>query len=416
MFKQLLLSAACAGLLCAATVEEVETLFADKAYFQVKTETAQLLKNDPRNIQLHLLAGKAALALNELRSAVIHAKTVIGIDRNNAEAYRLIGDALLADGKPERAKRFHDIADEMLKMGPKAHRLNVLLSVGGGYDTNVNSHPGTGRMNEYYVLETIVPTVITDKKSAAYLQEMLFVNHVYDTKSSLSYKSQAMIFNRNVINEANYNSLIAAFKTGPRWNMGGHDIWLPVKIGTMRYGNDSYTDSYAFEPAYSRKIAGKYLLSVNAKAERTIYSDRTLRAYDFERYGGLIGVERGWNGQKLYAGYRYFDSSARQASTALTYTDYKDHGLSLKYTRTFTPELTANLQYHYDRKTFDDVTYTASPEKRKDNLHVAKTEVNYKLNPASFIGTALKYVSNDSNYLPLDYERTDVQVTYNILF
>ena len=418
MIKQLLLSAACAGLLCAATVEEVETLFDEKAYSQVQSEAALLLKNDPRNVRLHLLAGKAALAMNELKSAVLHAKAVIEIDRNDAAAYTLIGDALLADGKPDRAKRFHEIAKSLREKEPKANHIDILLSLGGGYDTNVNSHPGTGRMNEYYVLETVVPTVVTDTKSAAYLQEMLFVNHLYDAdaKSPFSYKSQAMIFNKNVINEGNYNSLIASAKTGPRWNFGTCDIWLPVKIGTMRYGNDSYSDSYAVEPVYSRKIAGAYFLSVNAKAERTIYSDRTLRDYDFERYGALIGVERGWGPQKLYVGYRYFDASARHASTALTYTDNKDHGVSLKYTRSFTSAVKANIQYHYDRKTFDDVTYTTSLEKRKDNLNVVKTELNYVLDKASFVNTALKYVNNDSNYIPLDYERTDLHVTYNILF
>jgi hypothetical protein len=416
--KTVWLSIACAGLLYAATLQDVQTLYDDKAYSQVLSTAAEMLKNDPYNVALHLLSAKAALATNELKAAVLHAKSVIEVDRNNAEAYTIIGDALVADGKPENAKRFHDIAQNLRNNGPKTNQLNVLVSLGGGYDTNVNSHPGSGEMNEYYVLETVIPAVITDKASAGYLQEMLFASHVYDadSKSPFSYKSQVMLFNKNVIDKSEYNSQIVSLKSGAQWNMGTYEIWLPVKITTMRYGNDDYTATYAVEPSYARKIARNYSLTFNAKAERTVYDDRTLRAYDFERYGALIGVERGWNGQKLYAGYRYFNASARHNSAALTFADSEDHGISLKYSTALGSGLKANVQYHYDRKTFDDVTYTTSTEKRKDNLNVLKAELNYMLNQTSFVNAALKYVDNDSNYLPLDYSRTDLLMTYNILF
>ncbi|MDX1294864.1 MAG: hypothetical protein R3302_01265, partial [Sulfurimonadaceae bacterium] len=111
-----------------------------------------------------------------------------------------------------------------------------------------------------------------------------------------------------------------------------------------------------------------------------------------------------------------FNASARNSTTALTYADNDDHGITLKYTQKISAELKANMQLHYDRKSFDDVTYTGSPDKREDDLVVIKGEGNYKLNDTSFVNMALKYVNNDTNYLPLDYERADVLMTYNILF
>jgi hypothetical protein len=406
--------------LCAASLQDVQTLYDEHAYPEVKKISETLLKKEPRSVELHLLAAKADLAMNQLRSAVIHAKAAISIDRNNPDAYEVIADALIADGKPKRAERFRNIAQNLRDKGPERHRIDILLSLGGGYDSNVNSHPGTGQMNEYYMLDPFLPAPLipTKKRSAAYVQEMVFGTHTYDADANtpFSYKSQVMLFNKNVINESDYNSLVLSLKTGPQWNMGDAKLWLPLKAGTMLYGNEHYSDTYAFEPAYSRTIFNAYILNVSAKAERTVYNDRTMRGYDFERYGGLVGLERSWNTQKLYVGYRYFNTAARFASTSLTFADSEDHGLSLRYSLPLLPGFNANLQYHYDRKSFDDVTYTTSTEKRKDDLHIIKAEADYTLDKTSFIHAALKYVNNNSNYLPLDYDRGDLMLTYNILF
>jgi len=409
--RKICLALGCAALLQATVNDGLDTMYEQHQYDRLKKETALRLAATPRDVRMHLLAGRAALGLDELVEAVGHAKAVIAIDPGNADAYTLIADALIADAKPERAARFQAIASQLKTKSARTNRLDLLLSLGGGYDSNVNSHPGSGRMNEYYVLETVLPPQVGTPQEAFYLQEMLFLNHSYAFSDALELKTQAMLFNKNVIDESDYDSLILSLKSGPKWSFGHAEFWLPLKAATMTYGGNRYSDTYSVEPYYARSF-GPYRFSLNAKAERSSYDDAALRVYDYERYGALLGIER----SGLYVGYRFFDTSARNESTTLTYTDYTDHGITLKYAFGIVESLKANVQYHYDRKSFDDVTYTASTEKRRDNLNVLKAEANLMLGGDAFINLSARYIDNDSNYLPLDYNRADVLVTYNVLF
>jgi len=421
------------SLLAQTTVDFKSALsdFKDEKFKSAYEKFNTLFENRSDDLEVNFYLGRSAYEIGLYEDALSAYERVLISEpksyRSRLELGRIylkLGDLdaakfefydVLASKPPLSVKKNISILLDKIEEARTRHKVNVMLKVGIGYDTDINANPGQSELLNYLVDQyDLNPTNTTADKvlKDSFIHETLHASHIYDGGMRGRYysNSSVMVYNQNHNRYSEFDILYMKATTALSNRMGRYEWTLPLEVDKFKYGSDPLLHSFAFAPSVTWKLDKSSKINVWAKFRRKIY-DRSLnsgRDSDVIEAGSYFF--KNFKNMRLSLGYSYLDEDKKDSTSSDPFIDKTIHSAKVALSRPIANAL-LSAQYAYRRFDFKDLIGPKSTESREDDYHSFYTSLSYEVFKGYNAELSYQYIKDKSNYIPTDYDKQIVSLS-----
>lgn len=397
-----------------ANLVEVEKFYAQQEYAKAISK-AKSSTNDYNKVQLHLLWGKSALALQKNREAMSAFERVLILAPDNSqakEALTLLYPLLKKDKLALALKQsINDpsIAYQSVNINQDethpANRLKSNISVTFGYDSNVNVHHDTDELDIFYTT-----TNHTTKLASNFYLASIDISYMHEFANHFYWRTLLNGYYKRVTKESKYNLYLSTLSTGIGKHGDNYNIYLPINYSILHYLDVEYLHIHSITPQIDYIINPNFILNLNAKYEKREFKTFTTR----DDKSIAVGV-----GGYYTFGHNYLFGD-------IEYQDYRTNSTIYQlYTNKTNWTYTVGVGYHWSDTIKMVMSYKLTQSEYEDNLSTTLLpsttlrsdtyyQFNFKLSKTINKNLSLyfdeEYSKNDSNYIPADYHKNTMMV------
>ncbi len=451
MLKITLTSAVLSALICGAYAAEqkepvktvkatemqldFESALADfnRGDFQKSYEKLEKLyekrSDDPR---INFFLGRCAMELKKYDDAVAAFERVLIVEptqvRSRLEIARAYFeqkefiqaenefDKALEYGLPQNVKEQVLAYKEAIAKSKQKHFFSGSLSVGFGYDSNVNNGIGT---KEYTVPSIGVNLAGEKEKTDRYHSQSIGLNHIYDLKNyrdGLYWQDSLSLYAQSYFQNIQSNARYLGLTVGPGLRIDKSEISVVVSLDKLIYGGLDYYYSFGIGPKYSYKITDTIIAeaSANLKKKFYYYDNFGRNSIVADAYVGLRQLLP-QSGSVISYGYSaskelemYSDDTMAAGKTDVSNTS-KTFSVSIYHPLVTNYDLTGGLSY---KKTGYNDTDKNMLDRESDETYSANIGILRSVSKNSAINFGLSYAGNKSNFENKVYTKKGLSLNY----
>ncbi len=400
----------------------------EKAY-EAFYKLYEIKPDDPR---VNFYLGRCALELKKYDEAISAFERVLIVEPTHtrsrleiARAYFEQKEFAMAESEfdealkselPKQVKEQVLAYKDAIRKSKQKHFINGFISVGVGYDSNINNGIGT---KDYTIPNGSLTLPGEKPKEDYYHSEIAGINHIYDmkdTKEGLFWQDNLTFYMQNYRSVTANNVRYLGAATGPGLRTKEYEISAALTVDKLIYGGADYMYSFGIAPKGSYKLSDSLILEGSyAIKNKFYYYDNWARNSVYQEL--TAGVRRlfATTGSVLSANVVLSKESERFTDNANSpgRTDVsnfaKSFNLSLYHPLIENLDMTAGFSA---KKTAYTDTNAAFYDKEKDitftyNLGLLKT-----LSKNRILNLGCSYSNNKSNFENKVYQKRGFNVSY----
>jgi len=357
----------------------------------------RVLIAEPKSYRTRLELGRVYLKLGDLDTAKF-------------EFYDVLASSPPMNVKKNILMLLKKIEDSRTK-----HKLNAMVKVGVGYDTDINANPGQSELLDYLIDQYDVnPTNTTADKllKDSFLNETVHVSHIYDGGMRGHYflNSSIMAYNQNHNRYGEFDILYMKATTALSYRMDTYEWALPLQIDKFEYGSDALLHSFALAPYITWKLDKSSKINLWAKFRQKRYDKSANEGRDSNvKEVGAYFIKNLENA-RVSLGYSFLDEDKTKSESKDPYIDKTIHTLKVGLSKPIGKTL-LSAQYTYRLFDFKDLIGPKSTENREDDYHSLYTSLSYEVFKDYNAELSYQYIQDKSNYIPTDYDKQIVSLS-----
>ncbi len=278
----------------------------------------------------------------------------------------------------------------------KLTAFSASISVGGGYDTNLNILPTEDEVESAYARVGIEMSFAHDliKKGGWFLNGNF--NYQHQSNESTHF--------------FDYDFLSASAGLG--YKMQGLSITVPLYYRRLFYLDTDLVQEYGFRPSVDIILSKSFILNVNGTLAKREFLSPVEEGKNFESYGGGIGGLWIFGGDFIYLNGKYKNFTETKNQPTI-FTAKHNYLLSTGGNYSLNEMLRIRFRYRFRDDNFDD--FYEADNKRHDTNHAATLGLDIILGEHWMVIPLYRYVANLSNYDPATYHKqvTELSLQYN---
>ncbi len=278
----------------------------------------------------------------------------------------------------------------------KLSAFSTSISVGGGYDTNLNILPTEDEVESAYARVGIEISFAHDlvKKGGWFVNGSF--NYLHHTNKS------AHLFDIDFLNTS----------AGLGYKMKGLSITVPLYYRRLFYLETDLLQEYGVKPSVDIILSKSFILNVNGILAKREFLSAAYEGKSFESYGGGIGGIWLFGGNFIYINgkYRSFTETKDQPTI---FTAKDNYVFSVGGNYLLNEMLRVQFRYRLRNDHFDD--FYEAGNKRDDTNHAVTFGLDFIMNEHWKIIPLYRYTANLSDYAPATYHKqvTELSLQYN---
>jgi len=356
------------------------------------TKTIKVLKKSKKeysNPNLHLLWGNSAKALGNLEEAMSAYERVLLLEPSNTQAQNAL-------------EKIYKTTDRNALLNPNAGltSLEAYLSLGAGYDNNLNAAPNNKILQEYFK-----DTSDMNRTASSLAQVSTSLTYTDDLGEKGGWYTKYALkgFMQHHFASTFYNLNTVSLEAGVGHNTQRYNVYMPLSYHRVHYLGEDLLSQYRFHPSLFVPIGKDNIFNLNI-----VYSKNAYIAKEHKiKNDATIAVEVGnyflFKKDFISMHLRYEHHTAIQTLSA-KYVAAKFWSLKLGSKYVFTPKLSVLANYNFRYGQYDDTVGTTNTT-RDDNFHQLDLKLRYQLSKTSSIFLLNTYNHNKSNYPAVDYTK-----------
>ncbi len=336
-------------------------------------------------------------------------------DYQSAEAE--FDEVLSVKNIPKEVADNIEIHKQIINAKKQKHYTNGYLSIGIGYDSNINNAIG---LKDYTVPIFGGLSLTGDVQKEDYFHtQTVGINHIYDmrdTKDGMFWQSNILLYGQTYRHYIENNVRYASLTTGPGYKNDIYEINTPLTIEKLEFGGQDYMKSIGIAPKISLFPSNSIAINAGYAAKKKLHY------YDNHGKNSIY--------QELSLGAKKFFQSTGSALSA-TYTLAKETELTNDqtdpisrtdvslFTQTIGLSLYQPILYGIDlsvdigtKKTAYSETNTVFGEKEQDQNLYCNVGIYKSIFKNSFVGLASNYSNNKSNFANKVYQKRGFTLNY----
>ena len=357
----------------------------------------RVLISEPKSHRSRLELGRVYLKLGDLDAAKF-------------EFYDV-----LASTPPLSVKKNILILLDKIEEARTRHKVNAMLKVGIGYDSDINANPGQSELLNYLVNQyDLNPANTTADKllKDSFMHETLHASHIYDGGMRGRYysNSSVMLYNQNHNRYSEFDILYMKATTALSNRMDRYEWTLPLEVDKFKYGSDPLLHSFAFAPSLTWKLDKSIKINVWAKFRKKIYDKSSNAGRDSDVIEAGSYFFKNFKNMRVSLGYSYLNEDKKDSTSSDPFIDKTIHSGKIALSRPIADAL-LSAQYQYRRFDFKDLIGPKSIENREDDYHSFYTSLSYEVFKGYNAELSYQYIKDISNYIPTDYDKQIVSLS-----
>ncbi|MEN5386732.1 porin family protein [Aliarcobacter skirrowii] len=376
----------------------------------------EYLKKDKLDSNFTFILARSAYEIGKFEEAEILYKNLLEETPNNSriklelaqtyfqqkkyeEAEVLYKEVLEDKTLPMYVKKNIKLTLDSLKKRSQKNFIKTTLSVGYGYDSNVNNNS-----SDDYVFLGNLPLEIEDKKSDQVAEYLLSVNHTYKLKDDLTIDNKFISYIQDYNHQSDNDLSLAIFGTGLSYYKDKLKISLAFDVNLVWLDDKTYLNNYVLTPSLQMQLNSDLIYKSNLKVikkdfKQSDYEFRDSTYYEFKNSLVSISENFGINTLSFSLG---TDNKDRSKAWNVDY-----NFASLKYENLYplTPStiLSSSIEFYKDRyKIKENFLYD---NKKKDNRFTFDLGVLKSINKNLSLGATFRYIDNKSNQNIYQYDK-----------
>lgn len=254
------------------------TYYKAKDYEKAYQEFSKALYKDFSNQEINFYIGKSAYELGLYQEALLAYERVIILNNNHIRAHYELARISMLLHMDSRAKteleivlqtdppqNVKDNIYELLKVLEQRKQnsfWNYALSLGIGYDDNVNANPGEDTLKDYISTTfNLSRSALSVQKPVAtrYAQELFNVRNLYKFQDNGLFLENSFLFYMQQFDDySQYNLAYLSLTSAPGKIYKGYKFSLPLNISRVYYGSNSLFDlksmQFKLEKNFHKKV------------------------------------------------------------------------------------------------------------------------------------------------------------------
>jgi len=346
-------------------------------------------KQEYSDPNLHLLWGHSAKELGNLNEAMSAYERVLMLDPKNTQAKNALDEIYKKTNR-----------HALLNPQDSLTTLNTHLSFALGYDSNLNATPDSSTLQDYLGDGTNVNSTAS---AFAQLSTALTYTDELGEKGGWYTKYVLKGFVQHNHRSTFHNLRTLSLEAGIGHNTQRYNLYMPLSYYRIHYLGEDLLAQYRFHPKLFIPIGKDNIFNLNVVFSKNEYISTENKI----KNDTTIALEVG----------NYFLFKKDFVSVHLKYEHHSDiEGIASKYIGaefwtlkvggkyTFTPTLTALLNYRFRYGQYDDVV-GATTTTRDDNFHQLDAKLLYEWSDKSNLFLSYTYTNNKSNYPLVSYDK-----------
>lgn len=315
------------------------------------------------------------------------------------EAEVLYKEVLEDKTLPMYVKKNIELTLDSLKKRSQKNFIKTTLSVGYGYDSNVNNNS-----SDDYVFLGNLPLEIEDKKSDQVAEYLLSLNHTYKLKNDLTIDNKFISYTQDYNHQSDNDLSLVIFGTGLSYYKDKLKISLAFDVNLVWLDDKTYLNNYVLTPSLQMQLNSDLIYKSNLKVikkdfKQSDYEFRDSTYYEFKNSLVSISENFGINTLSFSLG---TDNKDRSKAWNVDY-----NFASLKYENlyplTTSTILSSSIEFYKDRyKIKENFLYD---NKKKDNRFTFDLGVLKSINKNLSLGATFRYIDNKSNQNIYQYDK-----------
>lgn len=376
------------------------------------------------NPRLHLIWAKSAQALGRNLEAMSAYERVLIFQPNNIEAKKALARLYTKLNKPKLAIQivkqlkeenvdFKEFRLLNIKNKILDYSLTGSVTMGVGYDTNINVHGDSDELDTFYGT-----TTHTNKISSRFYRATANIEYLNQFGENFYIKGR---FNGyyNIYSETNlYNVFLNTYRAGiGYYEKGKYNFFLPVTYATLNYLREDLLEIYSIYPQIDYFLSDDLIVSVKSKLQKREFNDAN-RARDDESISLGAGLYYRFNKNLAFVDVDYEKFTARD-DTPDDFVNKKTLTILTGIRYNITPAMKASLSYKVRFGDYEDTLGTIlnpSTETRNDTFHQLTLKVSYQMRSNLELFVENEYSNNDTNYIPAKYDKNVFMVGLGMKF
>ncbi|MDX4067666.1 porin family protein [Aliarcobacter skirrowii] len=376
----------------------------------------EYLKKDKLDSNFTFILARSAYEIGKFEEAEILYKNLLEETPNNSriklelaqtyfqqkkyeEAEVLYKEVLEDKTLPMYVKKNIKLTLDSLKKRAQKNFIKTTLSVGYGYDSNVNNNS-----SDDYVFLGNLPLEIEDKKSDQVAEYLLSLNHTYKLKDDLTINNKFISYTQDYNHQSDNDLSLVIFGTGLSYYKDKLKISLAFDVNLVWLDDKTYLNNYVLTPSLQMQLNSDLIYKSNLKVikkdfKQSDYEFRDSTYYEFKNSLVSISENFGINTLSFSLG---TDNKDRSKAWNVDY-----NFASLKYENLYplTPStiLSSSIEFYKDRyKIKENFLYD---NKKKDNRFTFDLGVLKSINKNLSLGATFRYIDNKSNQNIYQYDK-----------
>jgi len=334
-------------------------------------------------------------------------------------------EIVLASNPPKEVRKNIEKFLQLIEKKSKQHKWNLLLSLGIGDDSNINSSPNELELINY--LSTSFPSLnpnnfnTTGELDGRYISEYLGLSHTYKKRpdAMYSWQNSIQIANQNFQGQHNdsdksdYDFTYMKYNTALGIDINRYKALFPIYSSKLIYGGKSTFNTYGIEPTLST-INNNFLFNIKSNYYQKRYLSNSDKGKNSNYLDGSFEIYYALKNHFTNIKITLAKESKKNNNSIDTFIEKSLKRLNLGYSYKFN-SYTFGANYTYTDTKYDDLI-DKSNKKRNDNLKSFSLQISKSLSKNIDLGVNYQQNKNNSNYTPSSYSKNIIalNITYKI--
>ncbi|WP_309496451.1 surface lipoprotein assembly modifier [Sulfurovum sp.] len=401
-------------MLLSASIMDIQNLYDQKKYVEAikEAQNSTTLYGDKR---LHILWGQSAEAMGNYEDAMSAYERVLMITPENSPIRIKLAKLYTESERTYLTKQLsEDTEDYQLSIEEKDSiralvqdddkPLNAFVSIGFGYDSNINVSPGD--IDIPTSEEKISTTFLLYQAGLSYTYKPEDMDNIYLlTSAAFSYQDNA---------EDYFNLFAGVANAGFGYKNDVYDLYVPLRYSRVYYLNRDLMESIGVNPNLDFVVSKSLIANFSARYTERNFIEENDQLMNDSVWGAGAGLY--WiSGEHLaFFKVKYDDYSAEYRDLS-QYIEKNAITLSLGGNYQLNDLFTVSGAYQYKNTSYDDVI-PLSDEKRSDDYHKLDLKLSAIVMEDVQAILSYSYADNRSNYNISEYDKNIVMFNFKYVY
>jgi len=391
----------------------------NEGLYQQALDEAKRSKKNYSNPNLHLVWAYSAQVLGQTEDAMHAFERVLILDANNKQAKEALRKIYRQTDRTELlSKEERSYVYKLRGRGApvrleKKHTLpiKVSASLALGYDSNVNTTPGSAVLDNYFDTDDH-----DDEISSFFSRVTAGIHYRYalDEEEGAYMKTSLRAFSQSNFSAHLYDLSTVSLELGAGYAQKAYDLYFPVSYHKVNYLDRDLLEHIRFLPTVLVPIGDDIIIDVSVLYSQNNYISDDDQAKNDSTTGISAGGYFLFGDHFAYLSAKYENKKAQDADpTKYISAEFFTATLGVNYY--FTPSLVGAVDYRFRYGRYGDAVGLSNTI-RDDNLHLLDIKLSYLLSKKSQIFISENYAQNLSNYIPSEYKKNSIILGVSVNF